>query len=333
MRTYRNYRLLVACLSVGLLACGVASAQYASGFEAPTFTGSADGTVMTGQDAFYLPSGVTSVDYFVYTYAGNVLEVVDHPVGGGEQFVAGTGPADNGVTFARAQRDITWGTGIVVATYDVLALWTPNEPNDPVVQNNIGSFSVQPYPGSASYLHLFSWVNPTTEDTSWQAFYLMYNAQGTADAQPGREPGPEWTNLTVNTWYRCTTVIDFNVNKVVEVSITDLHTGASATVDVSAEGYYLEGGEAGGMPEPTGFRFFAGGNLESNTLAFDNLEIGPPGEACPGDVDGDGDTDLADLGALLAVYGGYDPACDFDGDGDVDLADLAYLLSDYGCVP
>ncbi len=60
-------------------------------------------------------------------------------------------------------------------------------------------------------------------------------------------------------------------------------------------------------------------------------------QACPGDVDGDGDTDLADLGALLAAYGShegdpnYNPNADFDDDGDVDLTDLAFLLSDYGC--
>ena len=58
---------------------------------------------------------------------------------------------------------------------------------------------------------------------------------------------------------------------------------------------------------------------------------------CGGDVDGDGDTDLSDLGALLAAYGTsvghprYNPSADFDNDGDVDLSDLATLLADYGC--
>ena len=59
----------------------------------------------------------------------------------------------------------------------------------------------------------------------------------------------------------------------------------------------------------------------------------------PGDVDGDGDVDLADLQLLLAAYGTFsgDPAynadADFDADGDVDLADLQFLLSNYGAVP
>ena len=59
----------------------------------------------------------------------------------------------------------------------------------------------------------------------------------------------------------------------------------------------------------------------------------PPG--CVGDLDGDGDTDLADLGILLADFGCTGGGCagDLDGDGDTDLADLGILLADFGCAP
>jgi hypothetical protein len=56
----------------------------------------------------------------------------------------------------------------------------------------------------------------------------------------------------------------------------------------------------------------------------------------PGDIDGDGDVDLADLATLLAAYGtcdgdpDYNPAADLTGDRCVDLSDLAELLSHYG---
>ena len=72
------------------------------------------------------------------------------------------------------------------------------------------------------------------------------------------------------------------------------------------------------------------------------LEHIPP---CRGDLDLDGDRDLADLARLLSHYGTSSgalyPDGDLDGDRDVDLADLAGLLSVYGvpcpeapyCVP
>jgi len=55
-----------------------------------------------------------------------------------------------------------------------------------------------------------------------------------------------------------------------------------------------------------------------------------------GDLDGDCDVDLDDLGRLLAAYGAsqgdpdYDPVADIDGNGCVDLSDLATLLGAYG---
>jgi outer membrane protein assembly factor BamB len=59
--------------------------------------------------------------------------------------------------------------------------------------------------------------------------------------------------------------------------------------------------------------------------------------ACAADLDGDWDTDLADLALLLSAYGtaagdpGHNWNADFDNDGDVDLTDLALLLAGYGC--
>ena len=61
-----------------------------------------------------------------------------------------------------------------------------------------------------------------------------------------------------------------------------------------------------------------------------------PAEPCPGDVDGDLDVDLSDLGAMLAAYGacdgdpGYDAGADFDDNGCIDLSDLGSLLTAYG---
>jgi len=54
---------------------------------------------------------------------------------------------------------------------------------------------------------------------------------------------------------------------------------------------------------------------------------------CPGDLDGDGDTDHSDLGILLADWGctGGDCPGDIDGDGSTGHSDLGILLADWGC--
>ncbi|HUU83744.1 MAG TPA: hypothetical protein VM243_09590 [Phycisphaerae bacterium] len=63
---------------------------------------------------------------------------------------------------------------------------------------------------------------------------------------------------------------------------------------------------------------------------------GPTRDDCVADLDGDGDTDLSDLGILVPYWGCPDwppPPClgDLDGDGDTDEADLGILLADWGC--
>jgi hypothetical protein len=63
-------------------------------------------------------------------------------------------------------------------------------------------------------------------------------------------------------------------------------------------------------------------------------ECDPTG--CPGDVNGDGTVDLADLAALLSAFGAatgdpeFNAAADFDANGSIDLSDLATLLSAFG---
>lgn len=61
--------------------------------------------------------------------------------------------------------------------------------------------------------------------------------------------------------------------------------------------------------------------------------FGVEAEICPGDVDGSGTVDLADLNAILAQFGSeVEPgsAGDFDGSGVIDLPDLNAVLSMFG---
>ncbi len=266
--------LFAACAGAGLALSGAALGQYSTGFEtANGINASPGGTVLTGQDAYYIPPGTVSVDFLAYTYAGNTLGVSQNPRGA-SQFVTVEGPG--GGTFGRAQRDITWPTGVVTVKYDATCLYT----GQPPASNNLGSFSAQPYPGSASYIHLFSWVDPNTA-ANWRAFYLAYDANGIAHPQPGMSPGPAWETLILNNWYGFETDVDFAVNRITRVKITDLATNQSA--EFNPTDWYLEGGQAGGRPHPTGFRMFSGGGTVGNVAAFDNMDIaagGPPPYTC-----------------------------------------------------
>ncbi|MEZ6017088.1 MAG: hypothetical protein R3F49_18370 [Planctomycetota bacterium] len=250
--------LLHATLLVS--AAAVADAQYSSDFEALTASGA--GTLLTGQDGYYIPAGTTSVDFTAHSYAGNAYAVAANPTGGA-QFIAGNGPA--GGAFARAQRDLTYGTGVWTIAYDVHASFVGTLPT----ADNIGSVSIQPFPGSQSFIALAQWVDINTA-TNWNANYIWFDIGGAQLTESVADPA--FQNLSVGHWYRWETDFDLTTNLIVEVRLKDLTTGTTATNQPVAR--YLEGGAAGSGP-PTGFRFFGGGGVAGNVLAFDNIRIGP----------------------------------------------------------
>ena len=61
------------------------------------------------------------------------------------------------------------------------------------------------------------------------------------------------------------------------------------------------------------------------------LTIQPGEPACPGDANGDGQTNIADLLVLIDLWGTADAAADLNEDGNVDIEDLLIMLGDYGC--
>ncbi len=309
-------------LALAMAACGAATAQFSSQFEPPIYAGSPAGIELNGQDGFYNPDPPNSISALVYTYAGNALGLPVNP-DGGEQFVDGTGPA--GAMFARSQRDVNYGaSSVFTITYDFAATFA----NKGETTQNVGSFSTQLFPGAATYIHLITWVD-LANPVAINAFYLAYDAGGTLFAQPGASPGPQWEALDTNHWYRSSTTFDLDSNRIIHVSILDLTTGECATFEPTD--WYLEGGAGGGLPGPSGFRFFAGStSVPGNTLAFDNTTI----SSCPIDLNGDGNVGAADLLGLLAAWG-TNPCGppDFDGDGSVGASDLLALLANWGACP
>ncbi len=112
-------------------------------------------------------------------------------------------------------------------------------------------------------------------------------------------------------------------------------------IDQESPGNYLSTYSAPDDPYPDGRARVSTNMGQTWTAGWNGEDFGfyieTVAEGCPGDVDGDGETDLSDLAAFLRAYGAsegnpsYEPNADFDGDGEIDLSDLAFLLANYGC--
>lgn len=114
------------------------------------------------------------------------------------------------------------------------------------------------------------------------------------------------------------------------VVVNSLALGALfANVSLPAAGDLLPGTIAIGIPEYL---------LEfdiSPWFTLHEIELGGSGEQAlyltvPGDVNGDGCIDDADLLIVLFAFGGGDPIADVNGDGTVDDADLLIVLFNFG---
>ncbi|MBM4060833.1 MAG: hypothetical protein FJ265_07025 [Planctomycetes bacterium] len=261
------------CL-VFVLAASLAAQGYATGFEAPTFNASAAGTIITGQDGFYLPVA-GSTDGLVFTYAGNTLNVPANP-NGGANFYAGA--AAGGTAYARAQRATTYpANNLVYVQFDVLCKYTGT-----VVQtNNIGSFSFQPSTTNVYVNLLARWPTPLTfPPATWNADYVL---GPTLTGTQSVLPDPAFQNLAVDVWHTwgCTadlttgTYLDFRIRN----GVTNTWTVYTPPTPLALPGQ--------GAPLPAEFRFFGGGTVVGNVFAVDNFIITGAlytqyGTGCPG---------------------------------------------------
>ena len=69
---FHHYHLGVLSLAAWTLSGSPASAQLVTNFESPPYNASATGTLLTGQQGWYVPVA-GSPDYNAFTYAGNSL--------------------------------------------------------------------------------------------------------------------------------------------------------------------------------------------------------------------------------------------------------------------
>jgi hypothetical protein len=240
---------------------GYANADFFANFEAPTYSGSATGTLLTGQNGWTLPAA--GPDYNVFTYAGNTPGFVANP-NGGAQFISG---ASAGTTFARAQQAHNFGTRSLWTTaYDFAALWNGQGAS----AQNLGSFSLQSSTTERSFIALDVWADINNPSLGWHAQYNVFDAANVA--LNNQSPGAAWNNLQLNKWYRQSTTFNLATNSIVSVSITDLATNVTTTVNPT--GWFLLGGATPTQPIPTAFRVFTGGAV-GNVMGWDNISVVP----------------------------------------------------------
>jgi hypothetical protein len=289
-------------------------AQFNTTFE-PPYSASASGTLLTGQDGWYLPVA-GSTDFNAFTYASNSLGIAANPAGG-SQFIAGVWPG--GTAFARAQHAFDFSAGGEwTATWDVLGMFNGTLP----AVENLGSFSLQNSATNRYWQQLMNWGTRAADASGYDINYGVFAANG--GAITFLSPGPAWQGLSVNHWYRQTTTWSFATNLITEVSITDLTTGQTTTANPT--GWYLAGGANSTLPIATDIRVFAGGSgatTSGNISAWDNITVAAVQRCGSADFNCDGDfgTDQ-DIEAFFACLGGTCPAApctstsDFNADGD-----------------
>jgi len=276
-----------------LLASSLVAQAYESNFDA--LSASSSGTLLTGQDNYYLPAVTGSIDWNAYTYAGNTLNIPQNVLGG-SQFIAGA--SQGGTALARAQRNIAFDAAQPWQfTVDVCC----NFNGTPPAADFLGSFSEQPNATNASFILLCSWGSNTATPTIFNIATQVYDSAGTAQAIVA-VPDANFQNLNVLTWYRVQAKFDFATNQVLQLSIMDFTTFVPHIF--TPTGWYLFGGAAG-APVPTDFRFFCGGGL-GNVVACDNISItaaatfDPFGTGCTGSL---GVPTLAAAPASLPIPG------------------------------
>jgi hypothetical protein len=261
--------------ALALVLSAAAAAQAQFNFEPPAYSGSPTGTALTsgfgggGQNGWYNPVA-GSVDFNVHTYAGNSLGMVANPLGGA-QFIGALGAASPS-NIGRAQHAVNFSAGGTwTASWDVNGVFIGTAP----AVDNLGSFSLQPSTTSNYFQQIMQWGTNTATPTQYNINYGSFLAAG-GGTIAFLSPGAAWTNIPVNHWIHQDTTWDFATNKLMSVTIQDITAGGpSTTVDVSGNGWYLQGGQNNtlGLAMPTDIRAFTGNT--NNATGWDNFVVVP----------------------------------------------------------
>lgn len=243
----------LSLVSVLSLAASLA-AQYHQNME--TLTASPTGSILTGQDGFYIPTA-GGYDGNVYTYAGNPLGVPVNP-NGGANFYAGVSTAVSPY-YVREQHPLTLPSSVIHIECDMLC----NYIGTGTASQYAGSVSLQDSTASRFSNMLCSW-NTATPVLTWDCFLQS----GAAIVAIG---DPAFAGLATNVWHHWGITIDLTNELYVDFTITN---GATNVTTHYVPTTPMPLGNAGlNYPNPTGFRFFTGGTTGDNVFAIDNFVL------------------------------------------------------------
>jgi hypothetical protein len=300
----RLRRCVVLASSALVCAAGTALGQVVVDFE--SFNGSSAGTPLTtgfgggGQGGWYNPVA-GSIDFNVYTYAGNAMNFPANPAGG-QQFIAVAGQVSpNNIGRGQLAVDFSAG-GLWTAEWDVIGAY---HGISGTAIDNLGSFSLQNSATANYFQQIMQWGLNTTAPVQYDINYGIFPAAGGA-APAFMSPGAAWTNIPVNHWVRQKTTWDFTSNQILSVSIENLTLGTPPVVaDVSGMGWFLAGGQNNVLakPMPTDIRTFTGNT--DNATGWDNIRVGPAAAPCYANCDGSTVTPVLNVDDFTCFINAY----------------------------
>lgn len=258
--------------------CAVSFGQFSDNFESLSASGT--GTMISGQNGWYLAPVAGSVDGSVFTYSGNTPGFVNN-ASGGNNFAGGS--SVSGTTPIRMQHAVTFAnTGLWVMSVDFNFAFS----GAPPVANNLGSVSLQPSTTNNAFQTLYAYDNNSLGNpTGYRALFGFAGATGGALVLQTAPTGPQWDNLVFNHWYRQTVTWDAAANQIVETTLTDM-TAGGPTATFNPTDWFLSGGQNNVLAQAlaTDVRLFvSGGNANSTNFGgYDNFSIGPVPE--PGTI-------------------------------------------------
>jgi hypothetical protein len=340
-RSKRVWLVSVLAMGCGVLAIAdeMTPVSYSTSFEPESAY--VLGLLAPDADPVYnQPGGPNWYDNWLGSWAHDGVEVTDERAHTGVQAIKYTGNPDN--------PDDPYSSAEHIMVFDA----DPCDPNDgewrPVVWNEeFWVYVPWELPNQAVVLRAEPWSNWTRlcgdPFGQWEGYayqFFVYRVDdGLADGwypQLGIDAqandlrdemgmDPLFDALACDTWWKVSIVADGETYTV--MSVADPLSDCFSSWGEPCPG---EGGDNYcSRPERVTYYGYEG-------VMLDDISLHVVGAECPGDLDGDGDVDLADLAQLLGSYGMTNGATyedgDLDGDGDVDLADLAEMLGHYGTV-